>query len=514
VAYIKQGQGPTLVLVHGTLIDFRYWTEQMDPFAERSRVIAVSLRHHYPNPSTDGQSDSGLRVHAADIAALIRTLAGPPVHLVGHSYGGFVALLVARDHPGLVRSLVLEEPALLNGLITNAQDQEAPMTRRLIGLLVTLVLGLLGAPLASDAQPLKEVPRIGVLAPWPRPPSFGIDAFQQGLRELGYVEGQHLTIEWRFTEGRDERAHDLATELVQLRVAVIVASTNAHVLAAQQATRTILIVFTTIFDLVARGLVASIARRGGNLTGIGEFSGVEMNSKRLELLLQAVPGVTRVAVLRYKNPAFAELPRSSVEVLQEAARALGVALQLLPVHQPDDLEGAFAAMARERAQALLLVPSALLYGTPNEALAHCGREPAAGDLLAPVFCGGRGVAGLWGKRAGRIPPRRGLCRQDPERCQARGPARGAAHQIRAGHQSQDRPGPRPHHPAHPALPGQRGDPLSRDARRPHDARCFADEIVHIRGADSRIHHSVNPSKTHAMFSNRTVDVLKSRQVRG
>ena len=359
MAYIKQGQGPTLVLVHGTLIDFRYWTAQMDPFAERSRVIAVSLRHHYPNPSTDGQSDSGLRVHAADIAALIRTLAGPPVHLVGHSYGGFVALLVARDHPGLVRSLVLEEPALLNGLITNAQDQEAPMTRRLIGLLVTLVLGLLGAPLASDAQPLKEVPRIGVLAPWPRPPSFGIDAFQQGLRELGYVEGQHLTIEWRFTEGRDERAHDLATELVQLRVAVIVASTNAHVLAAQQATRTILIVFTTIFDLVARGLVASIARRGGNLTGIGEFSGVEMNSKRLELLLQAVPGVTRVAVLRYKNPAFAELPRSSVEVLQEAARALGVALQLLPVHTPDDLEGAFAAMARERAQALLLVPASL-----------------------------------------------------------------------------------------------------------------------------------------------------------
>jgi pimeloyl-ACP methyl ester carboxylesterase len=123
LAYIEQGQGPTLVLVHGTLIDYRYWAAQMDPFAERYRVIAVSLRHHYPNPSTDDQSDYGLRVHAADVAALIRTLAGPPVHLVGHSYGGFIALLVARDHPGLVRSLVLDEPALLSGLITTAQDK-------------------------------------------------------------------------------------------------------------------------------------------------------------------------------------------------------------------------------------------------------------------------------------------------------------------------------------------------------------------------------------------------------
>jgi putative ABC transport system substrate-binding protein len=242
------------------------------------------------------------------------------------------------------------------------------MTRRLIGLLVTLALGLLVAPLASDAQQPKEVPRIGVLAVERPPPAGEIDAFQQGLRELGYVEGQHLTIEWRFTEGRDERARDLATELVQLGVAVIVASGNAPVLAAQQATRTIPIVFTRISDPVARGLVASIARPGGNLTGLGEFSGVDMNAKRLELLLQAVPGVTRVAVLRYKSPAFAELPRSSVEVLQEAARAVGVALQLLPVHHPDDLEGAFAAMTRERAQALLLVPSSLFTAHPTRLL--------------------------------------------------------------------------------------------------------------------------------------------------
>jgi len=162
------------------------------------------------------------------------------------------------------------------------------------------------APLALAAQPPKAVPRIGVLAVERQPPAGELDAFQQGLRELGYVEGQHLTIEWRFTEGRDERARDLANELVQLGVAVIVASTNAAALAAQQATRTIPIVFTRIADPVARGLVASIARPGGNLTGLGEFAGVDMSAKRLELLLQAVPGVTRVAVLRYQSPAFAE----------------------------------------------------------------------------------------------------------------------------------------------------------------------------------------------------------------
>src|SRR6266498_3519408 len=119
LAYLEQGQGPPLVLVHGTLVDYRYWTAQMDPFAERYRVIAVSLRHHYPNASTGDQSDYGPRVHAADVAALVRTVASGPVHLVGHSYGGLVALLLARDHPGLAQSLVLEEPARLAGLITN-----------------------------------------------------------------------------------------------------------------------------------------------------------------------------------------------------------------------------------------------------------------------------------------------------------------------------------------------------------------------------------------------------------
>ncbi len=229
------------------------------------------------------------------------------------------------------------------------------MKRRTIGLIVSFALCL--APLAADAQPPQKVPRIGYLAPEPGSPFGGIDAFRQGLRELGYVEGQTIAIESRFMEGRDERARVLATELVQIGVDVIVARTTVPALAAKQATSTIPIVFMNVGDPVARGLAASIARPGGNLTGLGSFSSVEVNSKRLELLLQAVPGVTRVAILRYKNPALDELPRSSVDVLRDAARALGVAVQLLHVQNPDDLESAFAAMRRGRAGALLLVPA-------------------------------------------------------------------------------------------------------------------------------------------------------------
>ena len=273
-----------------------------------------------------------------------------------------------------------------------------------IVLLVTLALGLLVAPLAADAPRPKKVPRIGYLAPRPTSASGGIDVFREGLRELGYVEGQTIALESRFTEGRDERARDLATELVQLGVDVLVVRPTSHALAAQQATSTIPIVFTEAGDPVARGLVASIARPGGNLTGLGSFSGVEVNAKRLELLLQAVPGVTRVAVLRHKNPALEELPYSSVDVLRDAARALGVAMQLLHVQHPDDLEEAFAAMTRERAEALLLVPGGGFFGTHYTRLMRLvaeSRLPAIASDTLSVHQGGLMAYGPQSGYAGR-----------------------------------------------------------------------------------------------------------------
>src|SRR5215468_6258031 len=215
--------------------------------------------------------------------------------------------------------------------------------------------GLLAAPLAAVAAPTRKVPVIGYLAPEAETAFGGLTAFRQWLRDLGYVEGQTVALETRFMNGREELTRPLAAELVQRGVDVIVARTTVAALAAKQATSTIPIVFTEVGDPVARGLVASIAHPGGNATGFGSFGSVEVNGKRLALLVEAVPGIARVAVLRYKNPALQELPRSSLDVFREAAQKLGVVLQILHIQQPADLQMAFAAMTRERAGGLVLV---------------------------------------------------------------------------------------------------------------------------------------------------------------
>jgi len=242
------------------------------------------------------------------------------------------------------------------------------MRRIVLAVVLALALGIaaaLGAralglapafsPPAADAAPARKVPLIGYLAPEAESALGGLNAFRQWLRDLGYVEGQTVAFEARFMGGREERARPLATELVQRGVDVIVARTTVAALAAKQATSTIPIVFTQVGDPVARGLVASIAQPGGNATGLGSFATVEVNGKRLALLVEAVPGIARVAVLRYKNPALQELPRSSLDVLREAAQKLGVALQIFHVQQAADLEMAFAAMTREHAGGLVMV---------------------------------------------------------------------------------------------------------------------------------------------------------------
>ena len=217
-----------------------------------------------------------------------------------------------------------------------------------------LTLATLTVPLTAGAQQAVKVFQIGILANlslsdseaagrlWP--------AFIQGLRELGYVEGQNITIEWRVSEGRYERLPDLAAELVRLKVDVIVVPADQNALAAQQATRTIPIVM--IGDPVGSGLVASLARPGGNITGLSNVVGPEIAGKWLELLKAAVPQVSRVAILwNPGNPQHAAWLREAGIV----ARSQKVQVHALEARGPDDFGRAFTAMTRERAGAVLIL---------------------------------------------------------------------------------------------------------------------------------------------------------------
>jgi putative ABC transport system substrate-binding protein len=184
-----------------------------------------------------------------------------------------------------------------------------------------------------------------------------LEAFRQGLRELGYVEGQNIAIEPRWTEGKDDRLPALAADLVRSKVDVIVAETGAATRAAQEATRTIPIVMSLVNDPVGSGLVASLARPGGNVTGLTIMS-PDLVGKQLELLKAVVPKVSRVAILRHPdNPASAAQLREA----EGAAQALGVRLQTLEARSPQEIDGAFAAMTRERAGSLLIIPDTLFW---------------------------------------------------------------------------------------------------------------------------------------------------------
>jgi putative ABC transport system substrate-binding protein len=184
-----------------------------------------------------------------------------------------------------------------------------------------------------------------------------LEAFRQGLRELGYVEGQNIAIEPRWTEGKDDRLPALAADLVRSKVDVIVADTGAASRAAQQATRTIPIVMSLFNDPVGSGLVASLARPGGNVSGLTIMS-PDLVGKQLELLKEVVPKASRVALLRHPdNPASAAQLREA----EAAAQVLGLRRQTLEARSPQEIDGAFAAMTRERAGALLVIPDTLFW---------------------------------------------------------------------------------------------------------------------------------------------------------
>ncbi|HVM82002.1 MAG TPA: ABC transporter substrate-binding protein [Stellaceae bacterium] len=218
-------------------------------------------------------------------------------------------------------------------------------------------------PFAVRAQSTRIV-RIGFLNTGslesPESSNVMLDVFRQALRELGYVEGTSFLVEYRTADGKIERFSELAIELVRLGVDVIVASNTPAARAAQQATRTIPIVVPVMGDPVGDGLVASLAQPGGNITGL-TFLGPELLPKRLALLKEAIPPVSRVAAL-WQPGAYGERTMSSMmQETETAARALGVHLGLVAVQEPEDLGRAFSRIVGERADAIIVYPSPMLF---------------------------------------------------------------------------------------------------------------------------------------------------------
>jgi putative tryptophan/tyrosine transport system substrate-binding protein len=229
------------------------------------------------------------------------------------------------------------------------------MWYRAVGCIVMLTLSLLVASLAATAQPPSKVYRIGYLDTTSSPAHLW-DALLDGLRERGYSEGRNLVFERRFSEGNAERFPAFAAEMVQLRVDLVIAVTTPAALAVKNVTTTIPIVMTTAIDPVGAGLVASLARPGGNVTGLSPIS-PDLVGKRLELLKDVVPGLSRVVVLwNAANPANALVWKET----QTAAGALGLRLHSQEVRGPQDLEGALARTAQARPNALLVLGDSLI----------------------------------------------------------------------------------------------------------------------------------------------------------
>jgi ABC-type uncharacterized transport system substrate-binding protein len=245
--------------------------------------------------------------------------------------------------------------------------------------------GLLAVPRAAVAQQVGKVPRIGVLgtahsATW--------DGFRQGLRERGYTEGRTILIEWRWTEGRAERTPSLAADLVRLQPDVIVTASPQPTAAAKAATATIPIVFIAVADPVRAGLVATLARPGGNITGLATLVPEGFSGKMIELLKEAVPQVSRVAILT--NPTNAILQQIGANELPGVAERLRLTLLTVEVRAPDALEGAFETAVRSRAGAIMVAgdPLTFIHGARIAELAAKHRLPAMYLFRESVEAGG------------------------------------------------------------------------------------------------------------------------------
>jgi ABC-type uncharacterized transport system substrate-binding protein len=210
--------------------------------------------------------------------------------------------------------------------------------------LAVMVFAVFAMPVTTDAQQPAKVPRIGFLRAGPPPRAF-VEGFRQGLRELGYVEGQNIIIDYRFTDGTTARLPNLAAELLQRNVDVVLASGTEAVLATKTLTRTVPIVLAGVNDPVDSGLVSTLSRPGGNITGVSLMS-VDLVPKRVQLLKELVPRLSRFAVLGHPaHPSYT----AQVRAAEAAAKALGVQLEIIDVRSPNDFEAAFKAARRGEA---------------------------------------------------------------------------------------------------------------------------------------------------------------------
>jgi len=238
--------------------------------------------------------------------------------------------------------------------------------------------GLLAAPLAAEAQQPPKTPRIGFLGPTSASGMASrLEAFRAGLRDLGYVEGKNIVMESRWAEGNYDRLPDLAAELLRLKVDVLVTAGTPGTLAAKRATATVPIVMAASGNALARGLVASLARPGGNVTG-STFFGPELYGKRIELLKAAMPRLTHVAVpFDPANPALV----SELNDLERVAKSMKVKMSRFEARQPDEFDGVFTMMARKRVEAVVITDESLY--TANSArladVAARRRLPSAGN---------------------------------------------------------------------------------------------------------------------------------------
>jgi putative tryptophan/tyrosine transport system substrate-binding protein len=313
-------------------------------------------------------------------------LTAEDVTLVGSTFDGKVHVTARIDPSGTVGAA---KPGSLEG--TYAHN---PVFVGATGVDIVIAATVAATATRPAASSGSKVPRIGLLwsgstpyDPWSVP-----EALRGGFRELGYVEGQDVEFEPRYAEARYDRLPDLAAELVRLRVDVILAAgDSAAVKAAKNATKTIPVVMMAFVDAVQLGVVASLARPGGNLTGLS-FPFAELVGKQLELLKTSIPGVSRVAVLwNPANPGHGP----ALKEIQAAAQSLAVQLQLLEVRGPADFEGVFTAMRRERASAVLVLWDPMLYAHTGRLmrLALSSRLPAISTFREFVDGGGLMVYG-------------------------------------------------------------------------------------------------------------------------